>query len=91
MQQLIRNPVFRVVGILVILYYGLFYNKNHPDSLGNRFTPTKITSDIKEVSTKSFEIIANVRKAEELSKKEANTLNKENLEKNKPKQIESDQ
>jgi hypothetical protein len=68
MKSIIKNPIFRICGIVVILYYGLFQNKHDPDSLNNRLAPTKIKSNLSEISEKSVYIIQNVKKAEEAQK-----------------------
>ncbi|MES2677321.1 MAG: hypothetical protein V4612_03280 [Pseudomonadota bacterium] len=68
MHKLISNPIFRIIGIGIILYYGLLYNKNHPDSLGNRLAPEKVKSDLNEISSKSVNILANIKKAEDIKK-----------------------
>ncbi len=80
MQKLIRNPIFRIVGVAVILYYGLFYNKSLPDSLGNRLAPDKIKDNLVEISSKSINIIANVKKADEIKKSLADKKLQDNKE-----------
>ena len=66
-KTIINNPIFRICGVVVILYYGLFKNKYEPESLGNRFSAERIKSNISEVSEKSAYIAENIRKAEKLS------------------------
>ena len=68
MIKIIRNPIFRICGIVAILYYGLFQNKYETDSLNNRLAPERIKSNLSEISNKSVHIIHNVRKAEEIQK-----------------------
>ncbi len=68
MQKLIRNPIFRIVGAMLILYYGLLNNKNQPNSLANRLAPEKIMNNLSEASSKSIDIIDNLNKAEALKK-----------------------
>ncbi|MCE3255308.1 MAG: hypothetical protein K0R25_802 [Rickettsiaceae bacterium] len=67
MSSLIKNPIFRIIGILVILYYGLFYNNDKPESLKARLAPEKIKSNLSDMSSKSLYIIENVKKAEEVN------------------------
>ncbi len=80
MQQLIKNPIFRILGVIVILYYGLLH-KETPDSLGNRLAPEKVKSNIQEMSNQSLNIIGNIKKAEEIQKT-AGTAQKPPLQKN---------
>jgi len=68
MDKIIKNPIFRVCGIIAILYYGLFQNKNNPESLNSRLAPEKIKSNLSEISEKSVYIIHNVGKAQEFQK-----------------------
>jgi hypothetical protein len=68
MGKIIKNPIFRICGIIAILYYGLFQNKYNPDSLNNRLAPERIKSNLSEISEKSAYIIHNVGKAKEFQK-----------------------
>jgi hypothetical protein len=76
--KLIQNPIFRIIGIGVILYYGLLYNKSHPDSLANRLAPQKVKNNLTEISEKSTNIITNIKKAEDIKKSLANPNQGEN-------------
>ncbi len=83
LSRLIHNPIFRICGIGVILYYGLFQNKYDVDSLGNRLAPEKIKANLSDMSNKGSYIVDNVRKAEELKKAELEKEAKANKEKDK--------
>jgi hypothetical protein len=72
MRDIIKNPLFRIAGILAILYYGLFHDKSDPDSLRNRLSAEKVKSNIGEITSQSIHIIDNVKKAQEISKSLAN-------------------
>ncbi len=52
--DLLRNPLIKSIGIILILYFALFANKEKPESLGNRLSPQQIkesVSDLKETSS----------------------------------------
>lgn len=66
--ELLRNPLIKLIGVAIVLYFALFSNKENPDSLGNRWSFNQIKSDIKEVKSKSEFIINNVHMAQELAK-----------------------
>jgi hypothetical protein len=68
MMKIIQNPLFRIIGIGVILYYGLFHNKYNDNSLRNRLSPEKLKADLSEVSSKTVYIINGVQKAKSLQK-----------------------
>ena len=68
MQKLIKNPFFRIIGVIVVLYYGLFYDNSHPDNLKNRLAPEKIKSNLSEISSQGIYIIDNITKAEEIKR-----------------------
>jgi len=66
--KLLRNPIIKIIGISVILYYGLFANKEKPGSLGNRFSSEQIKKDFSEVREKTVFIATNVKLAREIAK-----------------------
>ncbi|MES2961735.1 MAG: hypothetical protein V4694_05065 [Pseudomonadota bacterium] len=66
--KLLRNPIIKIIGISIILYYGLFANKEKPGSLGNRFSSEQIKKDFSEVREKTVFIAANVKLAREIAK-----------------------
>lgn len=66
--ELLKNPIIKTVGIVVILYFGLFANKENPDSLGNRLAPEQIKKNFGEMREKGNFIIENVKTAQELAK-----------------------
>jgi len=66
--ELLRNPLIKTVGIVLILYFALFANKHNPDSLGNRLSPEQIKQSIGEVKDKAQFISANVKIAQEIAK-----------------------
>ncbi len=73
---ILHNPIFKIIGIFLILYFGLYTNKEHPDSLGKRLSKDRIQENLQEVKSNSYFIIENLRKAEELEgKNKAQNLN----------------
>ena len=64
MIKIAKNPLFRICGIIAVLYYGLFQS-NIENGLNKRFSPDKIKSGISEMSQKSVEIIHTVKKVKE--------------------------
>ena len=70
MHKLIKNPLVKAIGIILILYFGLFYNKENPSSLGNRLSGENIKKGLNDVSQKSVKIIGGIKKAEEIQKRE---------------------
>jgi hypothetical protein len=66
--KLLRNPIIKIIGIFVILYYALFANKDKPASLGNRFSSEQIKKDFSEVREKTVFIAENVKLAREIAK-----------------------
>jgi len=65
--KLLRNPIIKIIGISVILYYGLFTNKEKPGSLANRFSSEQIKKDFSEVREKTVFIAENVKLAREIA------------------------
>lgn len=90
MNSITKNPIFRICGIALILYYGLFQNKDNPDNLGNRLAPERIKSNLSEISDKSVYIIGNVKKAEEIQKSVTKEDKKE-IKKDDEKEVNDEQ
>jgi len=66
MQNLMKNPIFRLVGIILILYFALLNNKKSPDSLGNRLSQENI---IKNLSQGAKQTRETYKKAKEYQNK----------------------
>lgn len=66
--NIIRNPLVKTIGIVLVLYFGLFTNKEDPGSLGNRMAPKKIKENVNEAWEQGKFIATNVKKAQELAK-----------------------
>ncbi len=66
--NLTKNRLIKTAGILAILYFALFSNKDNPRSLGNRLSSENISKGLKEAKEKSDYIIENVKMAQSLSK-----------------------
>jgi hypothetical protein len=62
---IINNPLFKIAGIGLIVYYGLFSDKSTPESLGNRLSSKNLEKDFNEVKEKSRFIVTNVGAAQQ--------------------------
>lgn len=71
--NLLKNPLIKIVGILLVLYFGLFANKENPNSLGNRVTTDKIKENISEAWQKKQFITENITAAKQALKESENT------------------
>lgn len=66
--ELLKNPIIKSIGIIVILYFALFANKENPHSLGNRLSSENIKKNL-DIATKQTKFIAsNVKTARQLAK-----------------------
>jgi hypothetical protein len=77
--EILRNPLVKLIGIGLVLYFALFANTEHPKSLGNRLSSEQIKKDLADAKDKSAFIIKNVKMANDLSKK-AELTTPENIE-----------
>lgn len=77
--ELVRHPLVKTTGIVLILYFALFSNKENPNSLGNRLSKDRIRENLGEVQERSKFIVTNVKKARLLAKE------KEVLQQDEPK------
>jgi hypothetical protein len=66
--EILRNPIVKTVGIAAILYFALFYNKENPESLGNRLSPKNIKEGLGEVTKKAQFIAGGISTANEQAK-----------------------
>lgn len=66
--DLVRHPLVKTTGIVLILYFALFSNKENPNSLGNRLSKDRIKQNLGEVQEKSKFIVTNVKKAQQMAK-----------------------
>ncbi len=82
MNQIFKNPLFRICGVVIILYYGLLKDKSNPESLARRLSSERIKANISEISHKSYYVINNIQNAESIKKAE--------IEKYKQKQTSTD-
>ncbi len=62
---IIKNPIFKIVGVSAVLYFALFANKYDPESLGNRLSSENIKKNLDEAQTKTKFIATNIRAAKE--------------------------
>ncbi len=65
--RILENSLFKIIAIVAIIYFGLFANKQSPESLGNRLSTEKIKKNLGEAQEKSKFIITNVRAAQDYS------------------------
>lgn len=66
--EILRNPIVKTVGIAAVLYFALFYNKENPESLGNRLSPQNIKEGISEATKKAHFIAGGISSANEQTK-----------------------
>lgn len=82
--ELLQKPLIKIIALILIFYFGLFANKEHPDSLGNRLSADKIKKDFNEVQEKSHFILYNINAAKQSAEgnvvKEVVPENLENIE-----------
>lgn len=54
--NLVKNPIFKIVGIGLILYYALFSNKHDNRSLSRRYSPENIKESFSNAAKQKREI-----------------------------------
>jgi hypothetical protein len=65
--KLLRNPLIKIIGVVSILYFALFYDKKEPEALGNRLAPERIKQEIGQAHEKGEFIISNVHLARQMA------------------------
>lgn len=68
----IKNPIIKILGISIILYFVLLSDKKDPKSLGNRLSSKNIKKNLSEASNKIKFISGNLILAREMQKKKLN-------------------
>lgn len=66
--NIINNPLFKICGILLIIYFALFHNKKSQDSLGNRVSLQNIKNNIDNIQDKTVDIKRKLEKIKRLDK-----------------------
>jgi hypothetical protein len=63
-----KNPFIKISGIILVIYFALFYNKTNPNSLGNRFSPDNLKNNLREANEKTLFIMSHVNQAQKIDK-----------------------
>ena len=58
--RIIQKPLVKTIGIVAILYFALFANKENPESLGNRLSPDIVKKNLGEAFQKSQFVVSNI-------------------------------
>lgn len=64
--ELLKNPIIKIIGISLILYFGLFADRKNPRSLGNRLSSENIKKNFNEAKEKGKFIAVNVKSAKKI-------------------------
>ncbi len=67
-----KYPIFKIIGIIAIIYFALFYNKSSPNSLGQRLSYDNIKSDLKQAGNQTIFILGNINAAQKIKEGEKN-------------------
>lgn len=65
---LLRIPIVRFLGIIAILYFGLFSKKESSESLSNRLSKDRVEQNLKDAKERSLFIASNLKTAKEISR-----------------------
>ncbi len=66
--KILKNPLIKWTGIILVIYYALFANKQSPQSLGNRLSKENVQKNLEQMKEKSKFIVTNVKVANEVAK-----------------------
>ncbi len=76
--NMIKNPLFKIIGVIAIIYLGLFNNTEKKDSLGNRITTERIKENLGYIKDKSVYIKENLKNSKEYEATENQQINQKN-------------
>lgn len=74
LSELLKNPIIKTIGIVIVLYFALFANKKSPDSLGNRLSSENIKKNISQAQKQGKFIIRNLREAKKAANSKENRI-----------------
>ncbi|MBL6664810.1 MAG: hypothetical protein ISQ34_03100 [Rickettsiales bacterium] len=80
--DLVRNPIFKIVGIGCILYFALFANKHDNRSLSKRYSVDNIKESVENAAKKKRDIARKVSEAKKQKEKMTGINNNVNQLKN---------
>ena len=78
--KLINNPLFKIVGIIAVLYFALFHNNQNKNSLRNRLATEKIEQNLNYIKNQTLTIKNGINKAKEYE--ESQTINQNSINQN---------
>lgn len=58
--QLLQNPLVKIIGVATVLYFGLLYKNDDPESLKVRLDPDRLKVEIDEVKNQGQFIMTNL-------------------------------
>ncbi len=61
--RLLQNPLVKIIGVAAVLYFGLLYKNDSPESLSKRLDPDLLKSEIGEAKEKGQFILSNLNEA----------------------------
>jgi len=85
--DLVKNPLFKIFGVAMILYFALFSNNSDNRSMGRRYSSENIKESFSEATRKKKEIERKLSEAKKLKaqldmqNKQDNNSNDENEKK----------
>ena len=63
--KIINNPLFKITGILLILYLALFQDNKNKENLRNRLSEQKIKDNLSYIKDRTIYIKQNIKKSQQ--------------------------
>ncbi len=64
---LLKNKLVRILGIFLVLYFGLLRDKSNPESLGNRLSKERLQENIAQIHNQSQFIISTIKDSQDVA------------------------
>ena len=71
--NIVNNPLIKIVGIILIIYFALFHDTKHKENLRNRLSKEKLKDNASYVENTAISAINNLNKVSEYNKNMAAT------------------
>jgi hypothetical protein len=85
--DLLSSRIVKLVAFVLVVYFALFSNKEHPDSLGNRLSSEKIKENFNQIKERSGFVISNIQTAKNGIKDQKDIDQENQFDKQKIEQI----
>ncbi len=68
LHSLLRKPIIKIIAVILVLYFGIIKNNQHPQSIANKLSTNNIKKNYDEIRDKISDISQNLEMAQQVKK-----------------------